>query len=445
MKRNGNVMNKIMLLLILLFQFDSIVSGQKIDTIKINSLDKLWELAIKNNSNQKVYNLKNDQAIYDSKTAHGILYPQAEFSFSGQNNIQLATTPVPGEVLGQPGKTMYLQFGNKFTYNSGITISKSLFDWQQIIHAKIANENIALTKAQQDAFIQTLKNQIAQYYYSLLIANESLDISNKDLLFADSIVQITRQRFQQGLIDVTAANSASINYNNVQQNIFQTNELKKQAITNIKILAGITNDENLGIGDTISFDSFDDKKNIEIGIDKNLKVYPHNILISEYQRKEQQSILLPKFSLLGYFGVQQFRDDFSMSFNKGAWTDYRYIGLNMTWPIFTGFTNSNKLKSVTVQKKIVEEQYKSASEQSKINDTALRDSYINYWNITYTAKSTLQLYALNLQLNQQKFREGLISIDNYFKIFEDYLHSENTYLTNLSNLLSVQASIISRK
>ena len=442
---NKNVMNKGILLFAFFILFYTFVSSQKNDTIKIINLVKLWELAIEKNSNQKVYNLKNEQSIYDYKATNGILYPQVGFSFGGQDNLQLATTPVPGEVLGQPNNTLYLQFGNKFTYNTGITISKNIFDWQKIMQAKITNENISLAKAQQDAYIQNLKTQVAQSYYSFLIANESLDISNTDLLLADSIVQIIKQRFQQGLVDATAVNSASINYNIVQQNIFQTTEFRKQAITNIKILSGFTNDDNLGVVESNSFNSFSDRINIEIGTDKNLQVYPHNILISEYQRKEQKYVLLPKFSVLGYFGVQQFRDDFSMSFTKGAWTNYQYIGLNMSWPIFSGFTNSNKLKSVTVQKKIVEEQYKSATDQSKINDSALRDSYINYWNITHTSKKTFQLYAVNLELTRQKLKEGLISIDNYFKTFEDYLHAENTYLTNLSNLLSVQASILSRK
>jgi outer membrane protein len=49
-----------------------------------------------------------------------------------------------------------------------------------------------------------------------------------------------------------------------------------------------------------------------------------------------------------------------------------------------------------------------------------------------------------VELQRQKFAEGLISIDSFQKTFEDYLHAENTHLNNLSSLFSAMASIISR-
>ena len=133
-----------------------------------------------------------------------------------------------------------------------------------------------------------------------------------------------------------------------------------------------------------------------------------------------------------------------MSFGNGAWKDYQYVGVNFSWNLFTGFTNNNKLKSVSVTGKIAQKQYESALTENKINDAALLDSYTDYWNITNTAKKTYFLYGRNAELSLQKYKEGLISMDAYLKTFEDYLHAENAYLNNLSTLLSVQATILAR-
>jgi hypothetical protein len=65
--------------------------------------------------------------------------------------------------------------------------------------------------------------------------------------------------------------------------------------------------------------------------------------------------------------------------------------------------------------------------------------------MTATSKQSFELYGTNLQLNLQKFKEGIISLDMYYKSFDDYLKSENTYLNNLSTLLYNQAILISRK
>ena len=279
----------------------------------------------------------------------------------------------------------------------------------------------------------------------MLIADASLQVSKKDLILADSVMQITNQRFQQGVTDASAVNQAAINYNNVRQNIFQSTELYKQALTNIKILTGYPVETGFSFKESVSLDSLAEMKYTQIGEDKNLLLYPYNIKLASLQKELQQAAYYPKVGLTGYLGYQQFRDDFGMSFSKGAWKDYQYVGINFSWNLFTGFTNSNKMKSISVSGKIAQKQYESAISENKINDAALQDSYTDYWNITSTAKKTYTLYGKNAELSLQKYKEGLISMDAYLKTFEDYLHAENAYLNNLSTLLSVQASILARK
>ena len=179
--------------------------------------------------------------------------------------------------------------------------------------------------------------------------------------------------------------------------------------------------------------------------DKNVLVYSHNIEIQKWQHEMSKAAFLPKFSINSYWGYQQFRDNFGMDFKSNSWKDYRYIALNMSVPIFTGFANKNKLKSNNIQTEIVNQQYIAAVEQSKINDESLQETIDNYLFITNTSKKSFELYGKNLQLNHQKFKEGLISIDIYYKAFDEYLKSENTYLNNLSTLLYNQAIVNSRK
>lgn len=428
------------------FLFCQLVGAtQTSSTLKIESLESLWKTAIENNSTQKVYALKKQQASIDYKTSKSYIYPQIGASFSGQDNLKLPTTPVPGELFGQNGKTMYLQFGKQYTYNAGFTTSKNLFDWQQNFQSKIARENIILINAQQSGYEQTLKTHIAQYYFTVLVANASVDIARKDLMLADSIVKITAQRFEEGLVDAAMVNQSLINYNNVKQNVFQSEDLQNQALHNIKALAGLTVETTLDIQSSRKFEALYDTGFIAVGQDKNLLVYPTNITISELQRKTVHAGLYPRLSLYSYFGYQQFRKDFGMSFSNEAWIDYRYIGINMSVPIFTGFANKNRLRSAAVQKKIAEEQYKAAAGQSKIDDEALKDNYKNYLSIVNSSRNIFELYGKNLDLSEQKFKEGLLSIDSYLKTFEDYLHAENAYFNNLSNLLLVQASVSARK
>ncbi|TDB66792.1 TolC family protein [Arundinibacter roseus] len=420
------------------------VGAQSIDSTTIQSLEELWRIALQKNGNQQVYTLQRQKAEADYKTARSFLYPQAGASFNGLDFLELATTPVPGELVGQPGTTLDLQFGKKYQYNAGLTMTKGLFDWQKKFQAQAAKENIALTGAQQGAFEQSLKTQLAQYYYSWQVANASTDIFSKDLALADSILKLANQKFSQGLIPITPVNKAQIDYNNVLQNIYQSEELKQLALSNIKKLTGIELENDLVLRQETDLVRL--YTNVpELGIDRNLLVYPHSIASADHQSKAARAAFYPSLSLMSYTGSQQFRSDFGLSLQSSSWSGYRYLGLNLNVPLFTGFATKNKLQSATIQKQIVEVQFKDAQKQSAINDNALKTSFSNYLSMTNNSKKTFELFGENLELARQQYAEGLISVDSYLKSFEDYLSAENMYLNSLSNLLMVQASVNARK
>jgi len=440
-------MRPLVILLILIFAFsgEALLAQDKADTLKFNSLNEVVSLAIKNNPTQAVYQQQINQAKYNYKASKGFIYPSASGSFIGTDNLHLAVTPIPGELIGKPGTTFYAQFGKQFNYGTGITLGQDIIDWQSIFQAEIANNNIKLNELQQDSYIQGLKDQVGKLYFSTLTAKASLQIINTDRLLADSIVNLNRERFNEGTIDAIALNQEIISANNVLQNQAQSQQLYDQSIENLKILLGEKPENDPLLTESLNLESLSIDNNITLNNDKNLDVYKQQIDIAGLQSKSQRSVAYPKLSASMYLGAQQYRDNFGLSFSSNAWNPYRYIGLSLTVPIFTGFTNSNKYKSALVQQNIAQLQYNSAKQQSEINDRLLIKNHNDYFDQVKASASNFKLYRSNLQLTKQKYLEGVIGMDVYLKAFQDYLTAENLYLSNLSTLLSTKATILSRQ
>lgn len=415
------------------------------DTILIANLEKIWEIALSNNSNLKILALQQDQSFQDVQTVKGQQLPQAAVNFAGQDNLKLSTTPVPGDLIGQPGKTVYLQFGKAYTYNTGISITQSIFDWQLKTQTLLAKENSKLIAAQKSAFTQNLKTDIAKNYYAVLIAQASLIITKKDKLLADSILSTANNRFQQGLTDIGAVNFAAINVNNVAQNQLQTERLLNHSIATLHLLTGLPAKKILVFNETIQQDNSTAPFIAFPGIDKNLIPLKQSIQIAESQILVKKSALWPKLYINGFAGGQQFRDDFGIGFGKNAWNGYRYLGINLNWSIFSGNSKKAAIFSSKIQQKIAEEQYRRAVEQSEINDENILLDDIQAFKMTANAKNTFLLYAQNLELALQKYEVGLITTDIYCKQFEDYLRNENSYLNQLSELYMIEATIMARK
>jgi outer membrane protein len=427
--------------------------------IVFHSVTEVWSAALRNNPTERIYRLKNGQLTEDYKASLGNLLPQASLGISGQDNMKLSVTPVPGELIGQPGKTLYLTFGKEYVYNADLQVSESIFNWQYVFQSKIAKENVALNSLQQAAYQQNLKVSSAQYYYEGLVAASSLRISGRDLALADSILLTVQNRYTQGLVDISAVHSAEINVNNVRQNISQSQQLFDQAAQNLKLLTGCKPDQTVSLDEYLAIDSLSSPDPetsqgasalpgipgpVPLGPDKNLDVYAGNARLAALQGNLQKTAFYPTLSIAGNLGSQQFRDNFGLTFGNGAWNDYRYLVLNLNVPLFTGFYNRDKYRSAEANARINAQQYQDAIEQGAINDSLLLKTYDNYRVITQASGRNLLLYRENLTLSQRKYEQGLISIDIWQKAFEDYLRSENTHLNNLSQLFSARASIIGR-
>jgi outer membrane protein len=411
-----------------------------------HSLPEVLTAALRDNPTQHIYRMKTGQLTAEYHADQSYLYPQVAANFSGQDNLKLSVTPVPGELIGQPGKTLYLTFGKHYVYNAGVSATENLFNWQYVCLANEARENINLNNLEQQAYEQNLKASTAQYYFSALIGASSIRIANRDLQLADSILTTVKSRYSQGLVDLSAVHSAEINVNNVQENLLQSTQLLNQSIQNLKLLTGGAAGQTLTLDEHIAADSISTDKTASPGIgpDKNLSVYAANAHFADLQTKFAKAAFYPTLSLSGFLGSQQFRDNFGLSFGDQSWNDYRYLQLNLNVPLFTGFYTRNKYRSAQALARINAQQYRDAMEQGQISDSLLINTYENDRLLVAASGRNLLLYRANVDLSRQKFEEGLISIDTFQKTFEDYLRAENTHLNNLSSMFNALSSIISR-
>jgi outer membrane protein TolC len=414
-----------------------------VDTLVIANADELVKLSLKNNSNLKIYKLKITQSNYDYKASNYFKTPQINGTFNSQYNLKLSTTNIPGAPFGQPGKYIPISLGKPFTNSMGISAVQSVMDWQHIFQSKIAYQNTELLKAQEDQTIQNLKLQILQTYYSIITSLSAIKISEKDLQLSDSIVKIIEYKYTSGIIDESSFNQAKISSNNIKQNIIQSTTLLKQSIAYIKNLVDLPVSTDLQF--TLPEQLFVENKLIqELGSDKGLLPLQQLVKIDSLQIKEAKAKYYPKFNLVGYKGYDQFRDDFGIDFSRGTWNDYSYISFMATLPIYNGLVNRNKVKSMQFKKEVSKEQLKSATQQSLMNDQNLIENYQSTVKLIEITKNNFELLNKITTANFEKYINGLISLDVYFKSFEDYLKSENTYLNMVSNLQIINANFEAR-
>lgn len=412
--------------------------------IVLRSVEEAQTFALKNNSGNKVQQLKTMQASQNKRTANAFLFPNISAGASGQYNIDVQETPVPGELLGKSNETVYLKFGKSYNYTAGINVNYNLLNWTSLLESKTVAAQFSLQQANQSYYEQGLRQQTSQSYYAVVISQQAIGIWKQNLAVADSIKELTRKKFAEGIVDQLSLNQAEINVKNVKQQLDKAQLFCDQCYAELKTLLSVADSVSLSISEKQGFTPLQED-DFQLLPDRESEVYKSQVLVSDYQMKSARSAFLPQVSLKGYWGSYNYSDDFGLSLGSASWKPSSYIGLSVSMPIFTGFANKSKYNAAKVQKLIASENYEEAVRNRAVNDSQLWKEYFSAERVANLSLERLHLSQQNMALALQKYQEGLTGLSDYLDTFNSNLSIQNEYLTNVSQFRMVQSELDARR
>lgn len=434
---------KIKILMVSLF-LSAFCSGQQSTIVEINSLEDAVSLGMEGNLTLTVNDLQLEKAEMEVKLAKSNKLPQISGTFSGQKNLELATTFVPGELFGQPGETVAAQFGQEYQYNAGININKSLLDPSKMIQVKTKKQDVAIQNIDNALYKQSVLNQISYSYYAVLIADEALRLAKTDLGVADSILRISEAKFAEGFLDLGALNRSKINHNRVRQSVDEAQLIYDDSHHNLKMALGLNNDAALKLNATLSLNTFDIQNTNMLSDNLDLFLFEQYSERASLNLKQQRTEYLPKFSINSYIGSQLFQDEFDFSINNVDWTPLRYVGLNISLPLFNGFSTRRKVKIAKIDAEVAELNLKQAQQNLHQEDALLLKNRDLTASIALSNLKNFQLHKEISDLEFSKYNEGIVGLENYLNAFEDYLNAKNAYLNSLTRYYQYHAKVYSR-
>ena len=416
--------------------------GLQAQEVHINSHKEAFELALEQNLDLQNLMLNEQYSELEHKQNKSYRLPTISGTFSNQRNLDLATTPLPAEIFGgEPGTTINAQFGQEYTINAGISITKQFFDKRSKLQAKAAKLNVDRSRLEQELFEELLYEQVFLYYYTALIATKAIELGEKDLQSASQITELTREKYKQGLLDASAEISTAINENKIAQGLNANKQLQQQCTVELKKLLGLKPAQKLVLTGKVDYDLPEPLLNQSLQEDKALATTQMEVDQADLQVRMNKAALLPTLSMTTYYGRQQFRDNLGLGLSSEDWTPFSYVTLNLNVPIFSGFKNKQEIRQSRISHEISLNDQRQQQQESQLNDELLISNYNLSLRDAALSKETFDLYKKNVELSSQRFEEGLISLDAHLSTFEDYIKAENAYLNSLSTLYTHYSQI----
>ena len=338
------------------------LAAQATDTLRVD-LKKALEIALSDNPTIKIADREIERIDYSKKAAWYGLLPSLSATGQYTRNVELQTMALSGTSI-KVGQDNAISFG--LTLSLPIVVPTL---WRSI---QLTTLDMQLAAEKARASKITLHNDVTKAYYNILLAQDSYKALQEGYSIAKENYELAKRRYETGIAAEYDYVSAEVQMNNLLPSLLQAENGIAQTNMYLKVLIGLNVEVALEVeGNLADFEASVDKESngYNISLQNNSDLTQLDIQQLQLQKslQIQRTQHLPTLSAFGNVQYQGMGDDddkigMNMMTSKATtvpgglkWYDPAVsIGLQLSVPIFSGFSNTIKEKQIKIQAKELE-------------------------------------------------------------------------------------------
>ena len=189
--------------------------------------------------------LDQEQAEYQIGEVRSSGLPQITGSGQFQNFPNLPTQLLPGEIVGQPGTQIPVQFGTEYTTSGTLEISQLLYSHEfftGLKAAKSSRELYALMKIKSE---EDVIYQITDAYYQTLQLQEQIKVLDSNMVMLQRLEDLMKVQYENDVITKTSYSRVKVQKANLSTQLQSLKTGFEQQRNYLKLLMGMPIEEGL--------------------------------------------------------------------------------------------------------------------------------------------------------------------------------------------------------
>lgn len=369
-----------------------------------------------------------ENSSYQIEEVKARALPQLNANGTLNYNPVLQLTALPGEIVGRPGETMMVAFGQKWNSGAVVSLSQTLFDQGVFTGLKAAKSTREYYQINASLTEEQLIEQVAANYYQVLVQRHKIALIDSTIATTGRVQGIIRGQFDAGLARKIDLDRVAVNIANLQSQHQQLINAVMLYENQLKYAMGMPIQTSIELPDidftTIQPRLVDAAEVPDLSNRTEMKLLNQQQQLLQYQRESYRAELYPSLSLSGNYGYQGLGKSFPIGKSGGSsgvnWFDYASAGLTLKIPLFNGFATRSRIRQADVAIR----KFKEDVSQTKL---ALNLQFEN-------AKTQIQNNLVIL--NNQKINVNLAR-----EVFEHTQNNYNNGLAPLTDLLDAETSL----
>lgn len=390
------------------------------------TLDKCYELVNINYPLAKQNALLSEQNELDVSVINTSKMPQLDFSAQATYQSAVIELPfnLPGTDIKPPNNDQYKATvsANQIIYGGGV-INKSI---------DVKKAELKVKQKQIEVSLYQLKKQINQLYFSILLLLEKNELLNAKREQLESQIKEVRSAIKFGIILPASDKILEAELLNIEQQFIEIEHNKNSLFSTLSDLIGITIDSNTPLQNpTIISPSLNsDITRPELDL---FELQKQQIEFSEQLINKQNSPKLMGFGTGGYGNP-------GLNMLDNSFQPYYIVGLKLNWNIYDWEANKTMLKSLQVNKSIINNQEEIFKLNTNIELHQYQSEIEKISDFINSDKKIIELRKTILQSAAAQLKNGVITSSAYITELTNLFEAENNLKTHQIQLLLTKAN-----
>lgn len=399
------------------------------------SLQQCLQYALANNQQLAQVRLNEDAGELKVQETRAQALPQVDGTGQYTNNFKKQVIPIPGDLFGQPGKTVLLSAALTHNLLAQVQVSQQLFNQSVFTGLKAAKTGREYYKLQTAQSEETVIYNVSQLYYQLLVTREKIVVLQANINKLDTLVQATDTQVKNGLARRIDLDRIRVNLVNYKTQLTQQQNMLAVADNLLKQSMGMSLDTALVLPST-SFQEIAAKTssnmdygNLTLGNRVEYQLLKKEEELQTLQKKAYQAEYYPSLQLFANYSRNGLSNKFDLfSGNSTAsWYSAGAAGLTLKIPIFDGFARRSRVGQSTIK-------LQQLSKEIEANNLELNTQYMNAKLQVQNNLNTIRSQQENVQLamevysaTQNNYKLGLAGLTDLLDSETSLTEAQNNY------------------
>lgn len=420
-----------------------IFTGSLLHAQETLTLQEAVKYALENKAEAKKAKLDVENSQYKIDEVRAGALPQINGSGSLTYNPLIQKSALDGALMGKPGETIMVAFGQPWQANAVVQVSQQLFNQSLFTGLKAAKSTREFYQINNQLTDEQLIEKVANAYYEVYQSDMQLQTIENNLQNTTKTRDVLKGMVEAGLMKKIDLDRTEVAINNLlaqKQQIVNAQELRENAL---KFAIGMPIQEDI----VLPKETFDVNARMiaeEFNVENRteVKLQEKQIELLEYNKKAMISAYYPSLSMTGNLGYMGFGQKFPIFNNDANYAPYSAIGLNLSIPIFNGGSTKAKVNqaNVAISKARVDLEDSKlglnlASENAK---SQIKNSLLTVDN----NRRNVQLAKEVMDNTQNNYRNGLATLTELLDSENAYADAQNNLNTSLLNYKVAEIQLI---